>query len=199
MSDSLERRGPDCPQMVLPHVYDELLASHNALREAVKKYRAACATPNVSYSSRAMAWAEVDLQRHAQCIAAIRDVTALHDVPLLQLPAMIESLLSELADRQIRSDIEPRELWPGCDEIVVQGLGTVPGLPAGDPEDDEWSPEDVVVPRPASDCRGCLRLIEVDGRLTCNEPRSLPWHHATIIWPGPGCVWGKAGDTIYGR
>ena len=30
------------------------------LEEAVKKYRAACATPGVSYSSKAIAWAEVD-------------------------------------------------------------------------------------------------------------------------------------------
>jgi len=139
-----------------------------------------------------------DLQRHAQCIAAIRDVTALHAAPMEELPAMIESLLSELADRQIRRDIEPRELWPGCDEIVVQGLATVPGLPAGDPEDDEWSPEDVVVPRPVSDCRGCLRLVEIDGRLTCSEERSISWHCATIVWPGPGCQWKSDCDQVYG-
>lgn len=37
-----------------------LKAELAALREAVKRYRAACATPDVSHSSRAAAWAEVD-------------------------------------------------------------------------------------------------------------------------------------------
>ena len=148
---------------------------------------------------------------YAQAILGIREATGLRDVPLEDLPAMVEQLLSELADRQIRRDIEPRELWPGCDEIVGQRLDTAPGYPAGDPEDDEWSPEDTVVPSPAPNmtgtaephspslsCRNCLRLVEIDGRLTCAEPRSIPWHYATITWPGPGCVWATAGDAVYG-
>ena len=42
----------------------------------------------------------------ARCISEIRTVTALPDVPLEDLPAMIETLLSELADRQIQTDIK---------------------------------------------------------------------------------------------
>lgn len=42
-------------------------------------------------------------------ISEIRTVTALPDVPLEDLPSLIENLLSELADRQIRADIEPSE------------------------------------------------------------------------------------------
>jgi len=75
---------------------------------------------------------------YARCVNQIREVCALPDVPLDELPDAIEQLLSELADRQIRRDIEPVEFRPGCDELVVQGLGAVPGAPAGDPEDDEW-------------------------------------------------------------
>lgn len=47
----------------LVKIYSELIDELNklaALREAARRYRAACATPNVSYSSRAIAWAEVD-------------------------------------------------------------------------------------------------------------------------------------------
>lgn len=75
---------------------------------------------------------------YAQAILGIREACALPDVPLDELPEAIEHLLSELADRQIRRDIEPLEFQAGCDELVVQGLDTVPGHQAGDPEDDEW-------------------------------------------------------------
>lgn len=134
---------------------------------------------------------------YAQAIKEIREATGLHGVPLEDLPAMVEQLLGELADRQIRSDIEPLEFEVGCDELVVQGLDTVRGLPAGDPEDDEWAPEDTVVPAPAPSCRGCLRLVEIDWRLTCAEARSA-MAMATLVWPGPGCVWAGAGDAVYG-
>ena len=117
---------------------------------------------------------------YAQCVAGIREATGLRDVPLADLPAMVEQLLSELADRQIRRDIEAQ-------------------APAAEPPYDDWSPEDTVAPVPVSDCRTCLRLVEIDGRLTCSEPRSLPWHYATITWPGPGCVWASDADKIYGR
>lgn len=134
---------------------------------------------------------------YAQAIKEIREATGLHEVPLEQLPSMVEQLLNELADRQIRRDIEPKELWPGCDEVVVQGLEAVPGYPAGEPEDDEWSPEDTVAPSPVTSCRGCLRLVELDGRLTCVESRST-MAGATLVWPWPGCVWAGAGDAVYG-
>ncbi len=75
---------------------------------------------------------------YAKAILDIREACALTDVPLDELPAAIEQLLSELADRQIRRDIEPREFQAGCDELAVSGLAAVPGHPAGDPEDDEW-------------------------------------------------------------
>ena len=62
---------------------------------------------------------------------------------------------------------------------------------------DDWSPEDTVVPSTAMSCRGCLRLVELDGRLTCSEARST-MAGATLVWPGPGCVWAGAGDAVYG-
>jgi hypothetical protein len=43
----------------------------------------------------------------AEALTRIREVTALPDAPLAELPDLIENLLSELADRQIRADIEP--------------------------------------------------------------------------------------------
>lgn len=43
----------------------------------------------------------------AEALVRIREVTALPDCPLSELPDLIENLLSELADRQIRADIEP--------------------------------------------------------------------------------------------
>ena len=135
---------------------------------------------------------------YAHAILGIREATGLHEVPIAELPAMVEQLLNELADRQIRRDIEQHESQDGCDEIVVQGLDTVRGLPAGDPEDDEWSPEGTVVPSTTLSCRGCLRMVEIDGRLTCAEPRSIPWHYATLTWPGPGCVWASDVDAVYG-
>ena len=75
---------------------------------------------------------------YAKCVNQIREACALPDVPLAELPAAVEQLLSELADRQIRRDIEPQEFQAGCDELAVSGLGSIPGHPAGDPEDDEW-------------------------------------------------------------
>lgn len=49
----------------------------------------------------------------ARCISEIRTVTALPDVPLAELPRMIETLLSELADRQIQADIKAEEACRG--------------------------------------------------------------------------------------
>lgn len=141
---------------------------------------------------------------YAKCVNQIREACALPDVPLAELPAAVEQLLSELADRQIRRDIEEEEFVHGdVSGEALPPLSSLPRMAKGivlnmDPEDDEWAPEDTVVPVPVSDCRNCLRLVEIDGRLTCSEPRSLPWHYATIAWPGPGCVWGKAGDAVYG-
>lgn len=116
---------------------------------------------------------------YAQAVRDIRDACALPDVPLAELPGAVEALLCELADRQIRADIAP-------------------ALPEPEPVYDDWAPEDTVVPAPEPSCRGCLRLTEVDGRLMCGEARSQHYG-GTIIWPGQGCVWGNAGDKIYGR
>lgn len=83
--------------------------------------------------------AELERLRAAdQAIAGVREACALQDVPVAELPAAVEQLLSELADRQIRHDIEPREFQAGCDEFAVSGMGSTPGRPVGDPEDDEW-------------------------------------------------------------
>lgn len=78
------------------------------------------------------------LSEQEYVISEIRSVTALPDAPMVELPSMIENLLSELADRQIRRDIEPHEFQAGCDDLVVSGLDTISGHEAGDPEDDEW-------------------------------------------------------------
>lgn len=78
------------------------------------------------------------LSEQEYVISEIRAVTALPDAPLVELPSLIEDLLSELADRQIRSDIDPHDFQAGCDELAISGLEVVPGHPAGDPEDDEW-------------------------------------------------------------
>lgn len=112
---------------------------------------------------------------YAQAIRDIRTVTALPDVPLADLPSMVEALLSELADRQIQRDVEQTP----------------------EPVYDDWAPEDTVVPRPESSCRGCIRLTEIDGRLMCGESRSQHYGGG-ITWPGPGCVWASAGDAVYG-
>ena len=98
-------------------------------------------------------------------------------MPLAELPGMVEQLLSELADRQIRHDIEPAEFSQAPEPEI------------------QWSPEDVVVPRPS--CRGCLRLVEIDGRLTCGDERSS-WCGATLVWPGPGCMWSSDPARRYG-
>lgn len=135
----------------------------------------------------------------AWCISEIRTVTALPDVPIAELPGMIETLLSELADRQIQSDVEELigdgsgEFLPPVSDMprIANGIATM------DPEDDEWEPEDTVVPAYPKSCRGCLRLTEIDGRLMCVESRSRTYG-ASLHWPGPGCVWASAGDAIYG-
>ena len=126
---------------------------------------------------------------YAQAVLEIREATGLHDVPLAQLAGAIEDIISNLAVQNVILAEGQPEPGPTVDE-TSQAVAEAY---------DEWAPEDVVVPAPAHSCAGCLRLIEVDGRLTCNEPRSLPWHHATIIWPGPGCVWASDADKIYGR
>lgn len=86
----------------------------------------------------ALADKSAQFRRQACVLLQIREACALPDVPLAELPEAVEQLLSELADRQIRRDIEPQEFQAGCDEFVVHGLDTVPGHLAGDPEDDEW-------------------------------------------------------------
>lgn len=85
------------------------------------------------------------LRRQACVLLQIRDVCALPDAPLEELPALIENLLSELADRQIRSDLEAREfevLGDGAGE-ALPSVADMPRLARGvvvemDPEDDEW-------------------------------------------------------------
>lgn len=54
------------------------------------------------------------LSEQARVISEIRAACALPDVLLEDLPGQIENLLSELADRQIRADIEPSEFAPRC-------------------------------------------------------------------------------------
>lgn len=125
---------------------------------------------------------------YAQAILDIREATGLHHVPLDQLAGAIEDVISNLAvQNSILAEGQP-EPGPTVDE-TAQAVAEAY---------DEWSPKDVVVPAPVTSCAGCLRLIEVDGRLSCNEPRSIPWHHATIIWPGPGCAWASDCDQVYG-
>jgi hypothetical protein len=114
---------------------------------------------------------------YAQAIKGVREATGLHDAPLAELPAMVEELLSTLAERQIQRDVEQ---------------ATEP-----EPAYDDWAPEDTVVPRPEPSCRGCIRLTEIDGRLMCGEARAK-MYGASITWPGPGCVWSGAGDAVYG-
>ncbi|MGE4293457.1 MAG: hypothetical protein AB7E32_14760 [Desulfovibrio sp.] len=69
--------------------------------ELVLDYRALLAEKNAQ------------LRRQACALMGVRDVCALPDVPLEDLPGQIDSLLSELADRQIRADIEPEEFVAG--------------------------------------------------------------------------------------
>jgi len=97
--------------------------------------------------------------RESSVLQQIREVCALPDAPLEELPALIENLLSELADRQIRSDIEAqhdakayelaelaslahvsRFAWPSAvlDDLCANLQARVAAYPAGDPEDDEW-------------------------------------------------------------
>ena len=54
------RQGKPMTDKLMREIVREL-EGQVALVEALKRYRAACATPNVSYSSRAIAWAEVEL------------------------------------------------------------------------------------------------------------------------------------------
>ena len=112
---------------------------------------------------------------YAKAIRDIREATGLHDTPLAELPAMVEALLSTLAERQIQRDVEQ----------------------ATEPVYDDWAPEDTVVPRPEPSCRGCVGLAEIDGRLMCMDARSQHYGGG-ITWPGPGCVWSGAGDAVYG-
>lgn len=110
------------------------------------------------------------LSRQERAIMGVREVCALPDATLEELPSMIETLLSELADRQIQRDVEQ----------------------ATDPVYDDWAPEDTVVPRPEPSCRGCVGLAEIDGRLMCMDARSQHYGGG-ITWPGPGCVWASCG------
>lgn len=83
--------------------------------------------------------------RESAALQQIRDVCALPAAPLAELPALIENLLSELADRQIRSDIAAHEL-----EVSGDGSGEelppvadMPRTAAGivvemDPENATW-------------------------------------------------------------
>jgi hypothetical protein len=136
---------------------------------------------------------------YAQAVKGVREATGLHDVSLADLPAMVEALLSELADRQIQSDVG-EVIGDGSGEAlppVSEMQRIASGIAAMDPEDDEWAPEDTVVPRQGPSCRGCVGLAEIDGRLMCMDARSQHYGGG-ITWPGPGCVWASAGDAVYG-
>ena len=124
---------------------------------------------------------------YARAIAEIREATGLRNVPLDQLAGAIEDIISNLALQNVLLAEGQPEPGPTVDETSLAVAEAY----------DEWSPEDTVVPVPVRDCRSCLRLIEIDGRLTCNESRSS-WHGVTIQWPGLGCVWGGVGDAVYG-
>lgn len=117
------------------------------------------------------------LSEQEYVISEIRTVTALPNAPAVELPSLIETLLSELADRQIQRDVEQ------------------PTEP--EPVYDDWAPEDTVVPAPEPSCRGCVGLAEIDGRLMCMDARSQHYGGG-ITWPGPGCVWSGARDAVYG-
>lgn len=120
---------------------------------------------------------------YAQAVAEIRDVTGLHSVPLDQLAGAVEDIISNLAVQNSILAGDMTDPGPTVDEtaqVVAEAY-------------DDWAPEDTVVPS----CCGCLRLVEIDGRLMCAEARSTH-HTATLTWPGPGCVWGNAGDAVYG-
>lgn len=124
---------------------------------------------------------------YAQAIKEIREATGLHTVPLAQLAGAVEDIISNLAVQNVLLSDGQSEPGPTVDETAQAVAEAYDG----------WSPEDTVVPTPALSCRGCLRLVEIDGRLTCSEARS-PRHGATLAWPGPGCAWASAGDAVYG-
>ena len=96
------------------------------------------------------------LRMQERAIMGVREVCSLPDALLEELPSLVENLLSELADRQIRADIEPDEFRVAeyveaeAKARLVAGEFSLPfqtTWPLGDPEDDEWDPRDVVVPR----------------------------------------------------
>lgn len=124
---------------------------------------------------------------YAKAILDIRDVTGLHTVPLDQLAGTIEDIISNLAVQNSILAGDMTDPGPTVDETAQVVGGAY----------DDWAPEDTVVPAPEHSCRGCLRLTEIDGRLHCLDARSK-MHCGLVTWPGPGCVWGKSGDAIYG-
>lgn len=124
---------------------------------------------------------------YAQAIKEIREATGLHGVPLDQLAGAVEDIISNLAVQNVLLSEGQPEPGPTVDE-TAQAVAEAY---------DEWAPEDTVVPAPAPSCRGCLRLVEIDWRLTCAEARS-PRHGATLTWPGPGCAWASDCDAVYG-
>lgn len=125
---------------------------------------------------------------YARAIAEIREATGLRNVPLDQLAGAIEDIISNLAVQNVLLAEGQPAPGPTVDETALAVAEAY----------DEWSPDDTVAPAPVCDCRGCLRLVEIDGRLTCSEARSQH-QGATLVWPGPGCVWASAGDAVYGR
>ena len=128
-----------------------------------------------------------DRAAHAQAIADIREATGLHAVPMDQLAGVIEDIISNLAVQNSILAGDVSAPVPTVDETAQ----------AVEQAYDDWAPEDTVIPAPEPSCRGCLRLTEIDGRLICGEARSR-MYGAGIHWPGPGCVWGNAGDAVYG-
>jgi predicted nucleic acid-binding Zn-ribbon protein len=91
-------------------------ADHAALADALAQEEQH--TAELTQKNRALAEELADAKNKGsaaeRAIMGVRDVCALPDVSLEDLPGQIENLLSELADRQIRADIEPSEFVHGC-------------------------------------------------------------------------------------
>jgi hypothetical protein len=80
------------------------------LTEVQMRREMSCAYQELALDyQKLLATRKEQLSRQERAIMGVREVTALPDAPLEELPSLIENLLSELADRQIRADIEPSE------------------------------------------------------------------------------------------
>jgi len=111
-----------------------------------------------------------------------------------------------------RSELHALRPRRACAQAILDQIRTVTGLHACPAQDLPGLIEDIIsnlacqnvalaakleTPSPAPSCRCCLRLLEIDGRLSCADARSI--HHGRdLLWPGPGCVWGGDGDAVYG-